>query len=422
MMTDTLAVATPNTVAGVFRPMSGYSDNLRGRHEPPLLSPHSDDSAPDHILAGRMLQEVRMAGRTRLTAIEIEQLLAFYGIPTAEIYSVTNLEQRGDEPIGEVGQPRCSTQREAAVDGCYELIVGSHVDPQCGPVLSFCAGGPLAEVFQERALALPPLTVTLARRMVERTRISAALAGSDGSTLVDLAALDQLLVRVSQLIAEQRWIKELVLTVLLVRAAGLLVRDAQVVVYDSAAQAEELPALAIHPYPAQYVTPWTIKGGTPVTIRPIRPDDQPLMLRFHETLSEQTVELRYFGPQKLSQRIAPDQLLRTCCIDYSREMVLVAEQHDRTDDQGVILGIGCLIKLYRSNAAEVALLVGDASQSQGIGSELLRRLIQIGRNEGVARIVGDVLPDNQVMLRILPHFGFQLHRTIAGPVRVALDL
>jgi acetyltransferase len=280
----------------------------------------------------------------------------------------------------------------------------------------------LRGVLQNRALALPPLTTTLARRMVERTGISAVLTGTDDRTRCSLAALDQLLVRVSQLIEEQQWIKELLLKLLVVTPSGLFVHDARVIVYDAAVQAEGLPVLAVRPYPAQYVTEWMLRDGTPVTIRPIRPGDEPLMVNFHETLSEQTVEMRYFGPQKLSQRIAPEQLLRMRCIDYDREMVLVAEQRDPTTGDRAILGLGCLIKLHRSNDAEIALLVGDTWQGQGIGSELLRRLIRIGRDKGVARVVGEVLPDNQVMLRMLPWFGFQLHRSITEPVRVVLDL
>jgi acetyltransferase len=289
-------------------------------------------------------------------------------------------------------------------------------------VLSLRADRPLPGVFQDRALALPPLTTGMARRMVERTGIAAMLTETDDCTRRSLETLDQLLICVSQLIAEQRWIKELLLRLLVVPQVGLLVLDAQVVLYDAAVQADDLPALAIRPYPVQYVTEWMLRDGTPVTIRPIRPEDEPLMVRFHETLSEQTVELRYFGPQKLSQRVAPEQLLRIRCVDYDREMVLLVEQRDPITGERAILGLGCLIKLHRSNDAEVALLVGDAWQGQGIGSELLRRLIQIGHDKGVARIIGEVLPDNQVMLRILPRFGFQLHRSMTGPVQVVLVL
>jgi acetyltransferase len=415
--------ATPDTAARAFVAVWRYSENLRCLYETPLLPPDTDDRALERAQVEQLVQNARAAGRTLLNAFEIQQLLAAYGILSIETPGAMHVEQvvAPLEHVGMAVQSLDNAQQVAAGDGGYELRINSCVDPQFGPVLSFGAGGPLAQVFQDRALALPPLTTTLARRMVERTRIFAALAQTNGHAPIDLHMLDQLLVRVSQLIAEQRFVKELVLKVLLVAPGGLLVRDAQVVVYDVAVQ-EELPPLAIRPYPSEYVRPWTLKDGTPVTIRPIRPEDEPLMIRFHETLSEQSVALRYFGPQKLSQRIAHEQLLRLCFVDYDREMVLVVEQRDSIRGQRAIMGVGCLIKLHRSNDAEVALLVGDAWQGQGIGSELLRRLIQVGRDEGLARIVGDVLPDNQVMLRILPRFGFQLHRSMAEPVRVVLDL
>jgi acetyltransferase len=262
----------------------------------------------------------------------------------------------------------------------------------------------------------------MARRIIERTGVAPTLKETDDGSRQDLEDLNQLLVRVGQLVVEQHWIKEMLLTLRVVPPAGLLIDDTQITVYDAAVQVEDLPALAIHPDPAQYVTQWRLRNGTPVTIRPIRPEDEPLMVRFHEPLSEQTVEMRYFGPQKLSQRVASEQLLRIRCIDYDREMVLIVEHRDPATGDRALLGLGCLIKLHRSNDAEIALLVGDAWQGQGIGSELLRRLIQIGRDKGVARIIGEVLPDNQVMLRILPRFGFQLHRSITEPVRVVLTL
>jgi acetyltransferase len=422
MTTDALAVATPKPVAGMSGVISSHSNNSRERHKPPLLSSHTNDNTQDCALVEQMLQTVRATGRTRLSKNEIEQLLATYAISTLEIQSGTNLDQRGDDSIAAVEYALGTTQQDATIDEDYELIIGSHVDRQCGPVLSLRADRPLPGVFQDRALALPPLTTEMARCMVERTGIAAMLTETDDRTRRSLETLDQLLICVSQLIAEQRWIKELLLRLLVVPQVGLLVLDAQVVLFDAAVQADDLPALAIRPYPVQYVTEWMLRDGTPVTIRPIRPEDEPLMVRFHETLSEQTVELRYFGPQKLSQRVAPEQLLRIRCVDYDREMVLLVEQRDPTTGERAILGFGCLIKLHRSNDAEVALLVGDAWQGQGIGSELLRRLIQIGRDTGVARIIGEVLPDNQMMLRILPRFGFKLHRSMMGPVQVVLVL
>ncbi len=422
MTTDTLAVSTPNTPAGISRPISGQSDNLPDQYKSAFRSPHTNDVPHDRALVEQMLQTIRSAGRNRLNPSETEQLLVAYGVSTSGIQFATHLDQHGANRVITVENSLGTTHQDTTRDEAYDLIISSHVDRQCGPVLSLHTDKSPPGVFQNRALALPPLTTEMASRMIERTGVAATLKGIDDRSRRALEELDQLLVRVGQLVVEQHWINEVLLNILVVSPTGLLVYDAQVTVYDATVQVEDLPALAIHPYPSQYVRQWMLKRGIPVTIRPIRPEDEPLMIRFHETLSEQTVEMRYFGPQKLSQRIAPEQLLRIRCVDYDREMVLLVEQRDPNTGDRAILGFGCLITLSRSNDAEIALLVGDAWQGQGVGSELLRRLSQIGRDKNLARIVGEVLPDNQVALKILSRFGFQLHRSISEPVRVVLDL
>jgi acetyltransferase len=313
-----------------------------------------------------------------------------------------------------------TVQPMIASDG-YELIVGSSLDPQFGPVLLFGAGGQLVEVFQDRALALPPLTTTLARRMLEQTRIATALKGVRGRAPVDMAALEALLVRFSQLVAEQRWITEIDINPLLAAPDRLLALDARVVVYGPEMREDALPKLAIRPYPAQYVTPWTLKDGTPITIRPIRPEDEPLMVAFHETLSEQSVYLRYFSPLQLSQRIAHERLTRICFVDYDRQLALVVERNDPQTGERRILAVGRLIKQHRTNEAEFAILVSDQFQGQGLGTELLRRLIQVGRDEHVRRITADILPDNRAMQEICQQLGFQLHRSLNEPVKAVIE-
>src|SRR5262249_37949517 len=151
-----------------------------------------------------------------------------------------------------------TVQAMVQLDG-YELIIGSSLDPQFGPVLLFGAGGQLVEVFRDRALALPPLTATLARRMMEQTRIYKALQGVRGRTPVDLAALEQILVRFSQLVLEQRWIREMDVNPLLAAPEQLIALDARVVLHDPDVIEELLPKPAIRPYPTQYALPWTLK-------------------------------------------------------------------------------------------------------------------------------------------------------------------
>src|SRR5205814_560414 len=157
----------------------------------------------------------------------------------------------------------------------YELILGSSIDPQFGPVLLFGLGGQLVEVFEDRALALPPLNTTLARRLIEQTKIHKALKGVRGRAPVDLVALERLLVRFSHLVVEQKWIKEIDINPLLASPHGLMVLDARAVLYEPRTPEQSLPQPAIRPYPNQYVTNWTLGDGTPVVIRPICPEDEP---------------------------------------------------------------------------------------------------------------------------------------------------
>ena len=213
------------------------------------------------------------------------------------------------------------------------------------------------------------------------------------------------MVRFSYLAVEQRWIKEIDINPLLASEERLIALDARVVLHDPRLTEADLPRTAIRPYPVEYVGPWTLHDGTPVTIRPIRPEDEPLLVEFHHTLSEQSVYQRYFHPIPLSERIAHERLTRIAFISYEREMALVAEKRDQAFKPHII-GVGRLIKLRGGQEAEFAILISDEYQHQGLGKELLSRLVAIGRQEGVKRIVGDILPDNVGMIRVSEQVGF----------------
>ena len=290
----------------------------------------------------------------------------------------------------------------------YEVIIGSSIDPQFGPVLLFGAGGQLVETFKDRSLGLPALNATLARRMMERTRIYEVLHGARGEQPADLAALEQLLVRFSHLVAEQPRIKEIDIDPLLVSSGMMVALDARMILHDHNTPESDLPALAIRPYPTQYVTPWKLRDGTPVTIRPIRPEDEPLMVAFHKTLSEESVHLRYFGALKLEQRVAHDRLTRICFNDYDREIALVAD-NKRRDGGHEILGVGRLSRAHGFEEGEFAIVISDQWQGHGLGTQFLKLLVRIGRQEKLNRIIGHILSDNIAMQRISKKVGFDLH-------------
>lgn len=294
---------------------------------------------------------------------------------------------------------------------------------QFGPVLLFGSGGSLVEVYRDRALALPPLTTTLARRMMEKTRIFEALGGVRGRAPVDVAALEKLMVRFSQLVVEQPWIKELDINPLLASAERLIALDARVVLHDPETAEDDLPQTAIRPYPMQYVSE-EVSGGERIRVRPVRPEDEPLMVRFHESLSEESVYMRYFHLMGLDQRTAHERLTRICFIDYDREMALVAERTDPKTGEREIMGIS---RLSRKGAvpseAEFSVLVSDSFQRRGVGSLLVERSLEVGRAEGLRRITAEILFDNHPMQRISKRLGFHLHRDMEEMVvKAELDL
>ncbi|ABF42007.1 CoA-binding protein [Candidatus Koribacter versatilis Ellin345] len=445
--------AYPDSACRAFNYMWQYSYNLKGIYETPT-APGSEKEG-DRARAEKLINDIRQTGRTILTEYESKKLLEMYGIPTVptevaateeeavahadkmgypivlKLYSLTithktdvggvvlNLrdaaavrkafndirtavtEKKGAEHFQGV-----TVQPMAKLDG-YELIIGSSLDPQFGPVLLFGTGGQLVEVFKDRALAIPPLNSTLARRMMDQTKIYTALKGVRGRKSVDMAALENLMVRFSELIAEQPWIKELDINPLLASPDRLLALDARVVVHGPEVKAEDLPKTAIRAYPTKYVAKWKMKNGEEVMIRPIRPEDEPTMIQFHQALSERTVYLRYFQPLKLSQRTAHERLTRICFADYDREMPLVVVRKPENGD-AEILAVGRLSKLHGRNEAELAALVRDGAQHLGLGSELYRRMLQVARDEKIAVVSSNMLAENHEMRAICKKLGFEL--------------
>lgn len=460
----------PDTAARIFNYMWQYNYNLRALYETPMLPLDSYQQTPDRALVEKIISGVRQSGRTILTEYESKQVLAAYYIPTVQTELAHSEDEavKAAEAIGypvvlklnsetithktDVGGVQLNLRDENAVraaykaieegvtraageghfhgvtvqpmaklDG-YELIIGSSVDSQFGPVLLFGTGGQLVEVFKDSALGLPPLNTTLARRMMETTRIYKALLGVRGRPPVDMNALERILVRFSQLVVEQPFIKEIDINPLLASHEQLLALDARVLVYEPEIDAEQLPHPAIRPYPTQYIGSWESKDGTKITFRPIRPEDEPLMAKFHETLSERTVYNRYLQAMNLSQRIGHERLSRLCFIDYDREMALLAVRRD-SNGEPEIMGVARISKIHGTNRAEFAVLVSDKFQHQGLGRELLRRLIEIARDEKVGTMFGHVLEENKEMIRLVEQFGFRLIPTERESVlRGELDL
>jgi acetyltransferase len=457
----------PDTAARAFTYMWRYTYNLRALYETPVLA--EGPGAGERERVSQFIQLARGSGRTLLNEFEAKQLLACYGIPVVETRAAYS-EEEAAACAGEIRYPVVvkllsnTIAHKTDVDGVrlnlhdadqvreayrdiqasvtakagrehfggvtvqpmirrngYELIVGSSVDAQFGPVILFGSGGLLVEVYRGRALALPPLNTTLAQRLMEQTQIFSALKGTRGRKAVNLPALETLLVRFSQLVVEQPGIKEVDINPLLATSEELLALDARIVLHDAATSEDHLPRPAIRPYPSQYVSEWRMKDGTMVTIRPIRPEDEPLMVRFHGTLSERSVYLRYFCSMSLSTRVEHERLVRICFGNYDRGLALVADWKNPESGEHEILGVGRLSGMSNHLDAEAAVLVSDAWQGRGLGTELLRRIAEVGRREKFRRLSGEILRDNVTTQAIFKKMGCQL-RSLDDPATVLASL
>jgi acetyltransferase len=455
----------PDDAVRMFSYMWQYSENLKSLYETPTLpTPKKNGTEPSSEVAEGIINKARASGRTILTEYESKQLLAAYHIPIVETRIATN-EADALKHASEIGYPivlklysetithktdvggvalnlkdadavknafntikksvgekvgakhfqGVTVQPMIKLDG-YELILGSSVDLQFGPVLLFGLGGQLVEVFKDSALGLPPLNTTLARRMFEQTKIFKALKGVRGRKPVDLAALETIMVQFSQLVAEQKWIKEIDINPLLASPEHLIALDARVVVYDQKVSEEQLPRFSIRPYPTRYIKIVQGKDGVAIILRPIRPEDEPLLGKFHETLSDRSVYLRYFSPLVLSDRVTHERLARVCHADYNREIPIVAER------EGQIIAVSRLSRLHESTSARLTMLVTDRFQGHGIGHLLLQHLIDIGRAEGLSRVIAHILADNVPMQKLLEKHGFSINPLEKGVVKAEVNL
>ncbi len=457
--------AYPDAAARIFAAMWRHSYALRGLYETPqaVRAPgEPGGAARANDLIARALRE----GRVTLTDAESKELLACHGIPVAETLVAHDAAEavRCAEALGYPvamrlnGAPRSCELRPAAMrekgrmnaaevraafaslmagappgyaDGVsmrvemrgrgYQAVLGSGVDPQFGPYLWFGAGGSMAAVLRDRAIALPPINSTLARRTMERTRIHRAMRGAAGSVAVDTAPLERLLVCFGDLVAGMPRIREIEINPLFAATDGAPPRalDARVVLHGPETPDDALPQPVIRPYPAALVSSAVLRDGTEIVMRPIRPEDEGAMVRFHETLSSETIYFRYLRLLSLDQRIRHDRLTQLCFIDYDRQIGMVAVR----DNNGVeeIAAISRLVKLHGTGDADFALVVGDRWQGRGLGGAMLRNLLDVARAEGVRRVVGVIHPENNAMIRLCKNTGFTLTKPVGEEVQAVFE-
>lgn len=449
----------PDEAAWSFAMMWKHSENLQSLYETPSVREYGSDTAKERMLskeAEKLINQVRKEKRTLLTEFESKKLLSLYHIPIVETKVAKSVEEAvlfADQlkyPIvlkllsetithkSDVGGVKLNLRNEQNVREAYkeiyesviktygtahfqgvtvqrmvkhegyELILGSSADPQFGPVLLFGSGGILVEIFKDRALGLPPLNVTLARRLMQKTKIYHALKGVRGRKPVNLDHMEQILVRFSLMIAENPWIKECDINPLLASAEEIIALDARVLLHDLDINEKDLPKLAIRPYPSNYSIQAKLKNGGEYRIRPIRPEDENAMIAFHKELSESSVRQRFFEFVSLDARIAHERLVRICFNDFDRDIAIVAEKEDPVSHSHIIMGVARLTRQPGTSIGDLKLTISDPYHNEGIGTQLIAHLMDIARQENIKTITAAILSENSGMIHICKKLGFKI--------------
>jgi acetyltransferase len=441
---------TPEPSVEVFSFISAFYENQRLLMQTPGSLSHQAE--PD-VEGARLIIEGALAqGRHLLNEVESKALLSAFHIPIAQTLIARNAteamlmaQQLGFPVVMKINSPDISHksdvggvrlglssgqavraaysgmlaevrkhQPEATLDGVViepmvsrsnarEVLVGTISDPVLGPVIAFGSGGVDVEAYQDRAVALPPLNSFLARDLIGRTRVAKLLGRYRGRAPADMTALENVLLRVSEMVCQLPWLAELDINPLLVDEDGAMAADARITIASRPPTADKYGHMAIHPYPVHLVSRWQVPNGTDVVIRPIRPEDAEMTQTFVRGLSEET---KYFRYMDAVQELSYAMLVRLTQIDYDREMALLAVAE--MDGKEVEIGVA----RYASNpdqvSCEFAVVVGDNWQHQGIAHKLMDVLMDVARSKGLRVMEGEVLKRNQSMLKLAASLGFRI--------------
>jgi len=302
-----------------------------------------------------------------------------------------------------------------AVRSSLELIVGAASRGDFGPMLLFGEGGAAVEVVADTALELPPLNLKLAQRMLERTRVFRKMRGFRNVPAVDIDAVALVLTRVSQLVVDWPRIAEIEINPLLASATGCVALDARL---RLAAPGQPAAPLAIRPYPRELEETVTVAGRGTLLLRPIRPEDEPALLRGFSRLTEDEVRARFFVPMKALPHVTAARFTQ---IDYDREMAFVLAEH-AAPGEAEVHAVVRLAADPDNLRAEFAIVVEHELTGLGLGGLLMHRLIAYARSRGIGELFGDVLQDNVVMLALCRSLGFSERPGQDHVVRVTLPV
>lgn len=454
----------PESAVDVFLKMCDYSRNLQLLHETPTETPK--EFLPQTEAALNIIQTMLQAGRTRLNEHDAKALLHCYDIPIT-INEITRTPAEAvafAEAIGypvvlkivsqeiihksDIGGVAINLHSPTAVKNAfadiikrveknipkdriegiliermaakgYELLIGAHKDPVFGPVVAFGQGGVAVEVLKDMQLGLPPLNMALARQIIEGTRIYQLLKGYREVAAVDLEQLAFTLVKFSYLLMDFPEICEVDINPFISNEHGGIVVDAHVELnpQDVPRRRHDYHHLVVSPYPGKYTRQVQLKDSSDAVLRPIRPEDEPLVARMFQNLSKESLYYRFFGyvPQ-----VTHEFLTRYTQIDYDREIAIIAEIDDESERK--MIGVVRIIADAWGDSAEYAILIADPWQRQGLGYLLTDFILDIARARGIRKIYASVLATNSGMIHIFEKRGFTVKRDGFDAYYVELEL
>jgi acetyltransferase len=439
--------STPEDAVNIFMYMYSYSYNLRLLQETPRelhVELNLDREKADRIIRGSLGENSNL-----LSEVESKELLESYGIPVNKTEVSTSPEQavKLAEKIGfpvvlKIHSPDISHKTEAGgvildinskeevesaykkimenarnynpgarvigvtvqrmiKDSGYEVIVGSKFDRLFGPIILFGMGGIMTELIGDKAIGLPPLNTTLARRLMEQTKVYKLLKGFRNRPAVNLESLEEILIRLSHLVSDFPEVVEVDINPLFASENSIFALDARVIVKPTTMRSPE--HMVISPYPSRYETAWSLDDGTSVVLRPIRPEDEGMMKELFNTFSQKTILYRFF---QILKSMPHERLVRYTQIDFDREMAMVAVESD--GDKERILGVGRVTYYPNLEASEFSIVVGDPWQGKGLGKKLLEMCIGIAREKGSRFLWGEIMVENERMIALCKSLGFEM--------------
>ena len=418
-----------------------------------------DMFGPDRVTVRRLIAAALAAGKSWLDPEETSAILAAYGLPIVANHFAADPDQAASlaakvgfpialkirsadithkSDVGGVALNLGNTDRvrreaegmlrrvkaahpEARLDGflvqpmvrrpsAVELLVGLVEDAVFGPLVAFGQGGTAVEIVRDTSLELPPLNALLAHRLMARTRVWQLVQGYRGKPSANIEAIVEMLIRLGQLAADQAEIRELDINPLLADAAGIIAVDARLRI--AVAQSPGSARLAIAPYPKELGSAERLRDGTVLRLRPLRPEDEPMLHDLAAHMSHGDLRLRFFTPLAgLSHAVAA----RLSQLDYDRELALLAELG------GTALGVAHFFADPDGLRAEYAIAVRSDWKGRGVGFLLMNRLIHIARQRGIGELVGEVLRENQPMLQMCRELGFAMVPQPADPAIMVVN-